>query len=163
MNEVAFSYKCLGSFIFAVISNAFFSIAPLAILCFVLVLIDCVTAWQLARRMKKRGYASTGKFRSDKFGWAVVKMSIVIPTALLVAYFTQMLIFEGANLHLIQVVAGVICFWQIWSILENVSSCNEGALWARILQRVMIDKAERHLDISLDELKNGEKEDNATK
>ena len=163
MNEVAFSYKCLGSFIFAVISNAFFSIAPLAILCFALVIIDCTTAWQLARRMKKRGYPTTGKFRSDKFGWAVVKMSIVIPTALLVAYFTQMLIFEGANLHLIQVVAGVICFWQIWSILENVSSCNEGALWARILQRVMIDKAERHLDISLDELKNGEKEDNATK
>ena len=163
MNEVAFSYKCLGSFIFAVISNAFFSIAPLAILCFALVIIDCVTAWQLARRMKKRGYATTGKFRADKFGWAVVKMSIVIPTALLVAYFTQMLIFEGANLHLIQVVAGVICFWQIWSILENVSSCNEGALWARILQRVMIDKAERHLDISLDELKNSENKDNATK
>lgn len=156
MNSKGMMVKCTGGFIIALISNAVFSIAPLAVLCFVLVLIDCFTAWRLSVRLKRQG-RSRGKFRSDKFGVAVLEMAITIPTALLVAHFVQLYIFEGSNVHLPQIVAGVIGFWQIWSILENVSSGNRGAAWAKVLQKVMIDKAERHLDVDLSDMKKPKK------
>ncbi len=152
MNETGMAIKYVGCLLAGVISNALLSIAPLAVLCFSLVLIDCITSWRLAVRLKKQG-KSSGKFRSDKFGRAVIEMAIIIPTALLVAHFVQLYIFEGSNVHLPQITAGVICFWQIWSILENISSGNRDAAWAKILQKVMIDKAERHLDINLDDMK----------
>ena len=152
MNETSFSIKYLGGFLIALICNAFLTIAPLAILCFVLVIIDCITSWRLACRLRAQG-KSSGKFRSDKFGRAVIEMSIVIPVALLIAHFVQLYIFEGSNFHLPQITAGVICFWQIWSILENMSSGGREAVWAKALQKIMIDKAERHLDIDLTEFK----------
>lgn len=152
MNETGMAIKYVGCLLAGVISNALLNIAPLAVLCFSLVLIDCITSWRLAVRLKKQG-KSSGKFRSDKFGRAVIEMAIIIPTALLVAHFVQLYIFEGSNVHLPQITAGVICFWQIWSILENISSGNRDAAWAKILQKVMIDKAERHLDINLDDMK----------
>ena len=155
MNETGMAIKYTGGFITALISNALCNIAPLAILCFVLVLIDCITSWRLACRLKAQG-KSSGKFRSDKFGKAVIEMAITIPTALLIAHFVQLYIFEGSNIHLPQITAGVICFWQIWSILENLSSGRPDKAWAKILQKVMIDKAERHFDIDLSELKHEE-------
>ena len=152
MNETAFSIKYFGGFLTALICNAFLTIAPLAVLCFVLVIIDCITSWRLACRLRAQG-KSSGKFRSDKFGRAVIEMAIIIPTALLIAHFVQLYIFEGSNFHLPQITAGVICFWQIWSILENMSSGGREAVWAKALQKIMIDKAERHLDIDLTEFK----------
>lgn len=53
------------------------------------------------------------------------------------------------------IVAGIICFEQAWSILENESSCRgkeEGIFW-KLLQKIMVDKTERHFDINLDEFK----------
>ena len=41
------------------------------------------------------------------------------------------------------------------AIIENESSCRgekEGMFW-RLLQKIMIDKTERHFDVNLDELK----------
>ena len=41
--------------------------------------------------------------------------------------------------------------------IENESSCrdeNESRFW-KMLQRIMVDKTERHFDVTLDELKNG--------
>ena len=156
MNETAFSIKYFGGFLTALICNAFLTIAPLAVLCFVLVIIDCITSWRLSCRLRAQG-KSSGKFRSDKFGRAVIEMSIVIPVALLIAHFVQLYIFEGSNFHLPQITAGVICFWQIWSILENMSSGGREAIWAKALQKIMIDKAERHLDIDLTEFKHEER------
>lgn len=155
MNGTGMAIKYIGGFITAIISNALCNIAPLAILCFALVLIDCFTSWRLACRLKRQG-KSSGKFRSDKFGKAVVEMAITIPTALLIAHFVQLYIFEGSNVHLPQITAGVICFWQIWSVLENLSSGRPDKAWAKVLQKVMIDKAERHLDIDLSEFKDKE-------
>ena len=85
MNGTAFSVKYLGGFITALICNAFLTIAPLAVLCFVLVIIDCITSWRLACRLKAQG-KSSGKFRSDKFGKAVIEMAIMIPIALLISF-----------------------------------------------------------------------------
>lgn len=156
MNETALSIKYLGGFLTALICNAFLTIAPLAVLCFILVIIDCITSWRLACRLRAQG-RSSGKFRSDKFGKAVIEMAIMIPIALLISFFVQLYIFEGSNFHLPQITAGVICFWQLWSILENMSSGGREAVWAKALQKIMIDKAERHLDIDLTEFKNEER------
>ena len=59
------------------------------------------------------------------------------------------------SIPLSYIVTGVICFEQAWSIFENESSCrsdDESRIW-RLLQRIMIDKTERHFDVKLDELK----------
>ena len=53
------------------------------------------------------------------------------------------------------IVTGVILFEQIWSALENNSSCRsdtDSRFW-KILQKIMIDKTERHFDVSLQDLK----------
>jgi hypothetical protein len=55
-------------------------------------------------------------------------------------------------IKLTNIVAGAVCFWQVWSMLENESSCNN-ARWAKIAQRILVDKTERHFDIDLRELK----------
>ena len=41
---------------------------------------------------------------------------------------------------------------EIWSSLENESSCN-GKKWAKLLQEIMVDKTERHFDIDLSKFK----------
>ena len=64
-----------------------------------------------------------------------------------------LVMFNG--LYLANYVSLVFCFIQIWSILENESSMNDKP-WAKIAQRIMVDKAERHFDIDLHELKEPE-------
>ena len=168
MNDIHFAVRYILSFLAAIVGNAFFSILPLAALCFVFVLLDCLTAWRLSRRVRATygDDKSSGKFRSDKFKNAVIEMVITVPIALLLAYFVQLYIFEGSNIHLPQIVSGIIIFRRFWSMLENISSGDRDEVWAKALQRIMIDKAERHLDINLSELKNNinssnhEKEDN---
>ena len=66
-------------------------------------------------------------------------------------YLMQRMITDKMPVDLTKVAAGAICFWQLWSILENESSCN-GSKWAKILQRVLVDKTSRHFDIDLSEL-----------
>ena len=60
------------------------------------------------------------------------------------------------NLYLPNIVAGIFCFWNFWSILENESSLKD-ARWAKIMQRILVDKAERHFDIDLKDFKEGQK------
>lgn len=145
MTDLQFTAKYIGSTLAGVASCALVSSGPLIILCAVLVIIDCITSWRLSVRLKKQGKPSVGKIRSDKLEKAILNMTVTFPTAILIAYFTQLLIFEGVNLHLPQIIAGVICFRQFWSILENISSANPDARWAKLLQMVLIDKSERHL------------------
>ena len=57
--------------------------------------------------------------------------------------------FDG--LKLANYVAAVFCFVQFWSILENESSQND-AKWAKVIQKIAIDKAGRHFDIDLNEI-----------
>jgi hypothetical protein len=52
-------------------------------------------------------------------------------------------------LNLSNIGAAVFCGVQLCSILENLSSAN-GAKWAKILQRFMVDKAKRHFNIHID-------------
>ena len=125
---------------------------PFIFVCTLTVLADCYTAWSLARRVKKRfPGANDGKFKSKYAGRVFITLIKVYSLTILVHLIDAMVCPEIA-LHLPQVVAGAVCFWQIWSMLENESSCND-AKWAKIAQRIMVDKTERHFDIDLHELK----------
>lgn len=132
---------------------------PYIVICTLMILADCLTAWQLSRRARKthpeRVSPDARKFSSHRFGkmvstllkaWALIAM----------AFLMQVHITAGLPVDLTKVAAGAICFWQLWSILENESSCN-GARWARLLQKIVVDKTERHFDIDLSELKSKEK------
>ena len=125
---------------------------PFILVCTLAVLADCYTAWSLSRRVKKRfPGANNGKFKSNYAGRVFITLIKVYSLTILV-HLIDAMVFPEIALHLPQVVAGAVCFWQIWSMLENESSCND-AKWAKIAQRIMVDKTERHFDIDLHELK----------
>ena len=45
-------------------------------------------------------------------------------------------------------IAFAFCMIQLVSVLENMSSCNN-AKWAKLLQKILIDKTARHLDYNV--------------
>lgn len=56
-------------------------------------------------------------------------------------------------------VVGFFFVYQVWSILENWSSENDKKI-AIALQRIMVNKAERHFNIPLSDIMLNEKEEN---
>ena len=91
------------------------------------------------------------KFKSKHFGEVLITL-LKSWTLIIMAYLMQRYIADGMPVDLTKIAAGAICFWQLWSILENESSCN-GAKWAKIMQKILVDKTSRHFDVNLDELK----------
>ncbi|WP_039972605.1 hypothetical protein [Bacteroides pyogenes] len=125
---------------------------PFIVICTIAILCDCYTAWSLSRRVKKKyPGANDGKFKSNYAGRVFVTLIKVYALTVL-AFLIETYIFEGLPVKLANIVAGAVCFWQVWSMLENESSCND-AKWAKIAQRILVDKTERHFDVDLSELK----------
>ena len=132
---------------------------PLAVVAVAFIVYDAWTAYQLDKRVHRmypdKSRREKAKFTSFAFG-KVVKSTI--PKRLwviLLAYMCEHWVFIHIQIPLSYIVTGVICFEQAWSILENESSCRdegESRLW-KMLQRIMVDKTARHLDIDLDDLK----------
>ena len=139
---------------FGAVTTALAPTLPYLILCTVAVLADCISAWLLSRRVKKAYPADTnketGKFNSFHFGKTLWTL-LCVYALLIFAFFLEQYITSALPFDALKVAAGAVIFWQGWSILENASSCN-GAKWARILQKIMVDKTERHLDIDLSDL-----------
>lgn len=128
---------------------------PYILICTLMILADCYTAWSLSRRARKahpdRVSKDGKKFKSHRFG-AVILTILKAWALIIMSFLIQRHITDGMPIDLTKVAAGAICFWQLWSILENESSCN-GAKWATILQKILVDKTSRHFDIDLHELK----------
>lgn len=127
---------------------------PYLIICTIMIFADCFTAWQLSRRARKAHPNSVSddgkKFKSQHFGKVIV--TVLKAWALIImAFLMQRHITDGLPLDLTKVAAGAICFWQLWSILENESSCSD-AKWAKILQKILVDKTSRHFDIDLTDI-----------
>ena len=134
---------------------------PFIIICTLAVIGDCYTAWSLSRRVKKKHPgANDGKFKSHYAGRVFVTL-IKVYSLIILTHLIDVYIVTGLSMALPNIVAGAICFWQIWSMLENESSCND-AQWAKIAQRILVDKTERHFDIDLSELKHNTDETNKT-
>lgn len=118
------------------------------------VLADVYSACKLAQRVKRKGL-STGKLKTES-------AKKVMGT--LMDFFLLILISWIIDVHVLTMVDTVylpnyatliFCGLQTWSFLENTSSCN-GATWAKVMQKILIDKSERHYDINLQNLKNEE-------
>ena len=124
---------------------------PFILLCTLMVFGDVYTAWSLSRRVKRKfPNATDGKFKSIYFGRVFMTL-IKIYVLIILAFLIETYIFEGLHIRLANITAGAVCFWQTWSILENESSCSDEK-WAKILQKILVDKTERHFDVDLSEL-----------
>jgi hypothetical protein len=128
---------------------------PFVLICTLAVLYDCYTAFKLSKRVSKNyPGASDGKFKTD-YAKRIFSTILNIYALIILAYLIENEIITFAELHLHNIVAGIFCFVQIWSILENESSENNNR-WAKVLQKFMVNKAERHFDIDLTEFKKQE-------
>lgn len=132
---------------------------PLIIVAVVFIVYDAYTAYQLDKRVKfvypDKAQRKKAKFTSFAFG-KVIKQTIPKRLWLIIlAYLVERWVFKHVAIPLSYVVTGAICFEQAWSILENESSCrdeNESRFW-KLLQKIMVDKTERHFDVNLDGFK----------
>jgi len=122
---------------------------PFIVICFIAIMFDSFTAYRLSVRIKRKTGKSTAKFQSRKFGKVIESILEVMIVIILAQLIDKKILVMYDGLYLANYVAGMFCFKQAISILENISSCND-AKWAQQLQRVLIDKSERHFDTDLD-------------
>lgn len=131
-------------------------VLPYGAICTAMIVADLLSARMLARRVRRHaaGVATPDalKFSSRRLASTVVTL-VKTYALLLLAHGVDTVIIAGdVPLSLLRFCAALICFWQMWSILENESSANNST-WARIAQRILIDKTSRHLGVDFDELK----------
>lgn len=153
------SFLCeLGKYVVSAVGGIVALLAPTVpfiIICTIAVLMDCYTAWALSKRVKaKFPGANDGKFKSHYAGRVFMTL-LKVYAVIILAFLIDNHIFPDFPLLLPNIIAGAVCFWQMWSMLENESSCNT-AKWAIVAQRIMVDKTERHFDIDLHDLKEHE-------
>lgn len=126
---------------------------PFMLVCTIFILADCISAFLLSQRVKKQypEKRKDSKFHSKHSGKVVITL-VKVYLLIVLAFLVETYIFEGLPIRLSNIVAGAVCFWQAWSILENESSCSK-AKWAKIAQKILVDKTERHFDVDLSDLK----------
>ncbi len=131
---------------------------PFAGICLFAILIDCLTAWRLGKRVKKRNPRSgedEGKIRSN-YARRMFYTLCVIYACTVLGWLIDTQMFPFMDLYLASFISGGFCLVQLLSILENESSCND-AQWAKVLQKVLVNKAARHLEIDPEDLDTGSK------
>lgn len=141
-------------YLFAIVGAIFAFLQPtipFILVCTLAIFMDCYTAWSLSRRVKKKyPNSNDGKFKSYYMGRVFMTL-LKVYFLIVLAYCIEKYIFSF-SIALPNIVAGAVCFWQVWSMLENEASCSDRK-WARMAQRFLIDKTERHFDVDLSELK----------
>lgn len=131
---------------------------PFMLICTLAVVCDYVSAWALSHRVsQKHPKLCDGKFKSSHFGRIVITL-VKVYALVILAHLIDTYIIVDLTIRLPHIIAGMVCFWQVWSVLENESSCND-AKWAKIAQRIMIDKTQRHFNVDLHELLNDQPKD----
>lgn len=120
---------------------------PFALMCIFAVILDCLSAWRLNKRVLKMypDGGADGKFKSSHAAKMIGDLAVVW-LCILLAGGVDSVILPHIELHLGNYVAAIFCLVEMWSVLENESSCN-GSSWARLMQRFLVDKTKRHLDI----------------
>ena len=116
---------------------------PFAGACVVAVIADMVSAWRLSARLKRQGHKTDGRLSSVRAGKMIGKL-IGVYTAMLLAAAIEVTVLEGLEARLPNIVAGVFCGVSLLSMLENESSAN-GHTWAKMAQRVVKSKIDRHI------------------
>lgn len=134
---------------------------PFFIPCFIVTLIDVWAAYCLGRRVhKKHPDKSDGKFKSE-YKFRIMYTMLIALLLVIVANYVDIHIIKDTDVA-VRFVLGMFLFYQGWSILENWSSENDNK-FAKTLQKIMINKAERHFNIDLSDLKKEDKENEENK
>lgn len=136
----------LGGGLFLAIEVAVMFIIP----CFIAIVLDIASAYFLNRRLHKRFPDKvSGKFKSS-YMFRVMYTMFVIFLLIVLANYVDDAIIKNTDIS-VRFTMGVFLFYECWSILENWSSENNNKL-AKALQRIMVNKAERHFDIILSDI-----------
>lgn len=118
--------------------------------CFIAVLIDVFAAWSLGRRVhKKYPEKADGKFKSE-YKFRIMVTMVVAFLTIVVANYVDIHVIKGSDIA-VRFVVAVFLFYEVWSILENWSSENDNKI-AIALQRIMVNKAERHFNVKLSDI-----------
>lgn len=122
---------------------------PFLWICAFAVFVDCVTAWRLNRRIRKRytKEVADGKLKSNNMFKMLPDLGIIFLCVILAHHIDVDILPHLGGLHMSNYMAAIFCLIQFVSILENESSCN-GSTWAIVMQKVLADKTSRHIDIS---------------
>ena len=126
---------------------------PYALMCVFAVIVDCLTAWRLNRRIRRtvpEGGAD-GKLKSAHMFKMISDLAVVWLCILLAQGVDHHLLGHFGGLHLGQYIAAIFVLCTFVSILENESSCNSST-WARVVQKIVCSKVERHIDMRPGEL-----------
>jgi hypothetical protein len=137
-----YALSALGGFLIALETSVAFIIP-----CFIITALDVFSAYCLGRRLhRKYPHKCDGKFKSE-YKFRILRTMILALTVIILAKYTDMLILGEGNLA-VRWAAGFFFLYQAWSILENWSSENNNP-WAKIIQRIVVNKAERHFGIEI--------------
>ncbi len=132
--------------------------------CFIVIVIDVITAVNLSRRVKRKypNSGATGKFES-RYKLRILMTFIIVFLAIILGNIVDTQLLDGDRIAESSVI-WTFLFYEGISILENWSSENDEKA-AKVLQRIFVNKAERHMnvpmsDIFFDEEKKKEDVDN---
>lgn len=119
--------------------------------CFIAVVLDVIAAYFLSKRVhKKYPDKSDGKFKSEYKNRILVTM-IIAWLCIILAGYVDMNVRQETDGLAVRFTVAVFLFYELWSCCENWSSENDNKL-AKALQRIMVNKAERHLNVPLKDI-----------
>lgn len=132
--------------VFSALNSALVFLIP----CLIAVILDVIFAYLLGCRVaKKYPNKADGKFKSE-YKYRILFTLIIVFLAIILGAYVDVLVIKHGD-YAVRFVMGTFIFYEVWSCLENWSSENESKL-AKALQRVMVNKAERHLNVPLDDI-----------
>lgn len=140
-----YSFSALGGLLIA-----FESTIDLFVPCMIAILLDIYTAVMLSKRVRKKyPDRSEGKFRSSYWP-RVFKTMVLILALLILASYVDTHVLDGGH-KAKSFSFGFFLAYQLISMAENWSSENDSKP-ARVLQKILVNKAERHFDVDISEI-----------
>lgn len=134
--------------LFVLIGSLLAFLSPIGVFILIAILAtfaDVWSAWRLSVRVRKRTGLSLGKFKSDS-AMKAFRSLISFSYVAILGFLCDRFIMSPEDLYCLKMVTGAYTFVQVYSILENTSSESDET-WAKILQKIMVNKANRHFDL----------------
>ena len=119
--------------------------------CLLAVILDVISAYFLGVRVhKKYPERSDGKFKSE-YKRRILYTMLIVWLCIILANYVDIAVRHSDDGLAVRFAVAVFLFYEVWSCLENWSSENDQPI-AKALQRVMVNKAERHLNVPLSDI-----------
>lgn len=119
--------------------------------CLIAVILDVISAYALGRRVhKKYPDKSDGKFKSE-YKWRILATMIIAWLCIILSSYVDINVRHSGDGLSVRFAVAVFLFYELWSCLENWSSENEKPI-AKAMQRIMVNKVERHLNVPLSDI-----------